>query len=152
MRYRLILPHFVMKTQSGFPSAFQCYKPRQYRVYGCICISPDDRIALVKGALTGKWSFPKGHMENTETSIACAHRELCEETGVNISSHTITPVGYRKFSKEGGGYFIYRFEDEPTLLARNNSEILECGWFTEEEMKNMPCNKDINSFLSLVNR
>jgi len=141
-----------MKTQSGFPSAFQCYKPRQYRVYGCICISSDDRIALVKGALTGKWSFPKGHMENTETSIACAHRELSEETGINISSHSITPVGYRKFSKEGGGYFIYRFEDEPTLVARNNAEILECGWFTEEEMKNMPCNKDINSFLSLLNR
>jgi 8-oxo-dGTP pyrophosphatase MutT (NUDIX family) len=137
--------------RSGFPNAFQCYKPRHYRVYGCICISQDERIALVRGALSGKWSFPKGHMENSETAISCASRELCEETGIVLESTQVIPMGYRKFSKEGGGYFIYRFDDEPRLVARNEAEITEGGWFSEEEMRNMPCNKDVNSFLSLVN-
>lgn len=136
----------------GFPTAFQCYKPRQLRVYGCICISPQNRIALVKGATSGKWSFPKGHMENTETAIGCASRELEEETGIVLDTTNVSSMGYRKFTKEGGGYFVYNFNDEPTLIAKNNSEIAECGWFSEEEMRAMPCNKDINSFLSLLVR
>lgn len=140
----------TMRSGSSFPNAFQCYKPRQYRVYGCICISPENRIALVRGATSGKWSFPKGHMENTETAIGCAGRELQEETGIILNSANVTSMGYRKFTKEGGGYFVYRFEEEPTLIPRNNAEITECGWFSEEEMRAMPCNKDINSFLSLL--
>ena len=144
-------PHHLFKRmRTNFPSAFQCYKPRQYRVYGCICISPENRIALVKGATSGKWSFPKGHMENSETSMACAARELAEETGIILNSHDYTPMGYRKFSKDGGGYFVYRFQNEITLQARNTNEILECGWFSEEEMRRLQCNKDVNSFLSLV--
>ena len=138
-----------MAVRSNFPSAFQCYKPRQYRVYGCICISHEDRIALVKGA-TGKWSFPKGHMENTETALGCAARELHEETGIHLETANVVPLGYRKFSKEGGGYFVYRFTEEPTLVARNSTEITDGGWFSEEEIRAMPCNKDINSFLSLL--
>jgi len=89
-------------------------------------------------------------MENTETAIGCASRELEEETGIILDNANVVSIGYRKFTKEGGGYFVYHFTDEPTLIARNNSEISECGWFSEEEMRNMPCNKDINSFLSLL--
>jgi len=91
-------------------------------------------------------------MENTETAVGCAARELTEETGIVLDNIDVVSMGYRKFSKEGGGYFVYRFNDEPTLTARNNSEISECGWFSEEEMRAMPCNKDINSFLSLLLR
>jgi len=132
-----------------FPTAFQCYKPRHFRVFGCICISPKNRIALVKGSLSGKWSFPKGHMEQKETAIECAFRELREETSLEIPANTVS-LGYRKFSRDGGGYFIYSVSDEATLVPHNTSEICECGWFSEEEMRRMNCNKDINSFLSLM--
>lgn len=89
-------------------------------------------------------------MENTETAIGCASRELQEETGIVLETTNVTSMGYRKFTKEGGGYFVYRFEEEATLVPRNNAEIIECGWFSEEDMRDMPCNKDINSFLSLL--
>jgi len=89
-------------------------------------------------------------MESTETALGCAARELQEETGIHLDSANVAPLGYRKFSKEGGGYFVYRFTEEPILVARNSAEITEGGWFSEEEIRTMLCNKDINSFLSLL--
>jgi 8-oxo-dGTP pyrophosphatase MutT (NUDIX family) len=37
------------------------------------------------------WIFPKGHMEEGETSQGCAERELLEEAGV--SGTVVTPLG-----------------------------------------------------------
>jgi ADP-ribose pyrophosphatase YjhB (NUDIX family) len=136
-------------SSSRFPSAFQCYKPRHFKVFGCICISPNNRIALVKGSLSGKWSFPKGHMEQNETAIECAFRELGEETSLHLPTNA-EPLGYRKFSRDGGGYFIYMIPNEYPLIPKNTDEICECGWFSEEEMRRLNCNKDVNSFLSLM--
>jgi ADP-ribose pyrophosphatase YjhB (NUDIX family) len=135
-------------TPSRFPTAFQCYKPRHHKVFGCICISPNNKIALVRGALTGKWSFPKGHMENTETAQECAFRELGEETGLSLVNEA--SLGYRKFSRDGGGYFIYQVADEYKMTPKNTSEISECGWFSENDIRRLSCNKDVNSFLALL--
>lgn len=88
-------------------------------------------------------------MEQRETAQQCAFRELCEETSICLTSE-MTSMGYRKFSRDGGGYFIYLVPEEYTLLPKNTNEICECGWFSEDEMRNMPCNKDVNSFLSLI--
>ena len=118
-------------------------------MFGCICISPNNKIALVRGTLSGKWSFPKGHMEHTETAKECAFRELSEETSIILTNNHIS-LGYRKFSRDGGGYFIYQLPDEYTLVAKNSTEIMDSGWFSEEEMRRMSCNKDVNSFLSAI--
>ena len=131
-------------------SAFKHYKPRHYKVFGCICISSENRIALVKGALTGKWSFPKGHLENKETAQECAFRELLEETGIVLTNNHITLGPPKKFSRDGGEYFLYQFSEECPMYPRNPNEITDCGWFSEEDMRSMRCNKDVNSFLSLI--
>lgn len=102
----------------------------------------------MRGAITGKWSFPKGHMENTETAQECAFRELNEETGLTLTNES--SLGYRKFSRDGGGYFIYQVYNETELIPKNSTEITECGWFSEDDIRRLPCNKDVNSFLSLV--
>jgi predicted NUDIX family NTP pyrophosphohydrolase len=125
--------------------AWKCYKPRTFKVYGCICISPQNRVALVKGKLSGKWSFPKGHMENNETSQQCALRELFEETGIQIVEDSI---GYKRLSS--GGYFIYNVEQEFTFAPQNSEEIEEGGWFSIEQIKSMLCNVDVNTFYSLI--
>jgi 8-oxo-dGTP pyrophosphatase MutT (NUDIX family) len=91
-------------------------------------------------------------METSETSLACAHRELDEETGIDLSSTRVHQIGYKKFSKEGAGYFIYEFSNEPHLIPKDRQEISECGWFNEGEMRQMPCNRDVNSFLLAMGR
>lgn len=41
-------------------------------------------LLLIKHANGGHWSFPKGHMEQGETEVQTAIREVYEETGIEI--------------------------------------------------------------------
>jgi 8-oxo-dGTP pyrophosphatase MutT (NUDIX family) len=138
-----------MRLAQMFPSAFSSYKPRHQKVYGCICISSNDRILLVKGKLSGKWSIPKGHMEQCETDIQCALRELREETGI-IPADTYS--SYKKFS--AGGYFIFYMNDEPTPLSSCNytEEIEEVGWFYVNELSTLNCNVDLSLFRKWIRK
>ena len=41
-------------------------------------------LLLIKNRYGGHWSFPKGHVEGTETEVETALREVKEETGLDI--------------------------------------------------------------------
>ena len=138
----------VRNTVSKFPSAFHCYKPPHFRVYGCICVSPENRVALVQGP-SGIWSFPKGHLERCETSKECAHREFFEETG-KILDDNAAFVNYKKLAN--GGYYIYNVPCEFSIQPLNRCEIQRGGWFTLEEMAAMDCNVDVNFYKNFLQK
>jgi len=113
------------------------------RVYGTICLSENNRILLVRGALTGKWSFPKGHLKFGELGQECALRELREETGISLEHGTYFKV-IELFKQNE--YFCYRIpEVEP--CPEDTGEICDAGWFSLEEMTQMECNADIKRFM-----
>jgi 8-oxo-dGTP pyrophosphatase MutT (NUDIX family) len=124
-----------------FPSAFRCYQPRSRKVYGSIVITSDNKILLVKGRSSQKWSFPKGHMEGKETSLQCAIRELQEETGLCIASE---PIAFKKYS--AAGYFIYSVNNEARLFPKDTREVEEADWFTFEEVSKLNKNVDVSMF------
>ena len=139
------------KPSPTFPSAFRNCIPRHMKTYGSVCISPNSRFLIVRGALgTGKYSLPKGHMEPNESDIQCALRELYEETSIRPS------VNYSFFSKfkyknkkSIGGYFVFFLPDEPTPQPLDTFEIEEAKWMTMEELDALDsyqCNVDLNQF------
>lgn len=74
------------------------------------------------------WGFPKGHLENNETEIEAAIREIKEEVGIDISLDTsfreelnyIMPNGINKKSI----YFIGYFENQtPSKQLEEIDEI-----------------------------
>jgi len=130
-----------------FPSAFSSYKPRCQKVYGCICMSGEGRILLVKGRMSGKWSLPKGHMEAWESDLQCALRELREETQIVPDCQYSS---YKKFS--AGGYFVFFFKDEPTPSCQGSQEIEEVRWCSVEELDKLKCNVDLNLFKRWLQR
>ena len=139
---------YTMCAQPNFPKCFRCYKPNNHKVYGVICITPYNKLLLVKGAKTGKWSFPKGHKEGSETYLACALRETIEETGVDLKD--ILPVAYHRLSV--GEYFFFEIQEELPLAIQDDTEILEAKWVSLHDLNNMNCNVDVNNFLDRVNR
>jgi 8-oxo-dGTP pyrophosphatase MutT (NUDIX family) len=136
-----------MRT-NNFPSAFKSYKPFSQLVYGCICISPTNKILLVKGRRGNIWSFPKGHREITDkSSVACALRELREETGISLKSEYIA---YKKYM--AGEYYIYAVPEEYRTFPQDTKEIEEAAWFTYEQVCNLTKNVDVSLFCQHIQK
>jgi 8-oxo-dGTP pyrophosphatase MutT (NUDIX family) len=62
-----------------------------FRIRAGLVVLTDDRSAvlIVRGSKTGKWSLPKGKVEDNESNIQAAIRECQEETGLTRSDYTL---------------------------------------------------------------
>jgi len=84
------------------------------------------------------WSLPKGHIEEGETPEQAALREVAEETG--IESEIERSLGVIDFWFMAGGKRIhktvhhYLFRETGGLLAPQESEVDEVGWFPLTEI------------------
>lgn len=136
--------------RSPLPKAFACYTPRSFKVFGCILMTPDNKILLVKGRESQKWSFPKGHIEGQETGLACARRELFEETGIRIHQE---PFAFKKFLKSGtSSYFLFAVERELRPFPHDLREVEEARWVSLDEMEQLSKNVDVSLFLRFVKK
>lgn len=100
------------------------------------------KYGLVQGRYTGKWSFPKGHINEGETGIECTLREILEETGIEElpKAKDFINVGY-------GNYFVFEIDEEVKMVARDKKEIIDTKWVTLEEMEKMLLNADVSIYL-----
>jgi len=132
----------------NFPSAFDSYKPPEQKVYGCICISPNNRILLVKGRKGQIWSFPKGHRETKDkTTLACALRELKEETGISLKHDYIAHKKYK-----AGEYYIFPVTEEYRTFPIDTYEVDDASWFSYEEICELKKNIDVSLFCQHIQK
>ena len=111
-------------------------------------MSPYNTILLVRGRKSNKWSFPKGHKERGETYLECAIRETAEEAGIALDNYI--PVAYQRLSV--GEYYFYELPEEVAPTINDSQEITDARWMTMDEMREEPCNVDVNNFLSRMRR
>jgi 8-oxo-dGTP pyrophosphatase MutT (NUDIX family) len=102
-----------------------------------------DYYALVQGRHTGKWSFPKGHLQLGETGPECALREIAEETGMDEVDHERS-IG--TLFLHYGTYYLYECSGFDPLLPRDQKEIVHAKWMTLEEMRGASLNADVSQF------
>jgi len=126
-----------------FPKAFSHYKPRSKKISGVILISKRDTVLLVKGRKKNKWSFPKGHIQGSETIQQCALRECFEETGISLKDYQ---YNYSK-RLNSGEYFVYRIPYELKHNVYDTEEIVDIAWVSIPAMMNLYTNTDVNAFL-----
>ncbi|KAK2714935.1 hypothetical protein QYM36_009814 [Artemia franciscana] len=103
------------------------------KTYGCILINKTcDKVVLVQvvGGQS-RWSFPKGKIEENETEIECAVREVNEETGYNCENYIdakkwIEHCGKRK--KYCKLFVIYEVDENFQFHPKVKNEILDIQW------------------------
>jgi 8-oxo-dGTP pyrophosphatase MutT (NUDIX family) len=113
------------------------------QVYGSIFISRSNKVLLVRGRKSDKWSFPKGHPIEGETPFQCAKRETMEEVGLEL------PLFFEKLIPlRTGSYYIVRSR-EVTCTTQDPKEVEEIGWFSSRQIRanSMNVNVDVNAFL-----
>jgi len=112
------------------------------KCYGGIIKSQNTgKYLLVKG-ITGKWSFPKGHIELNETPYECAKREIYEETGLIIENINLMNIIFVSLYY----YFDITLETEFDTSPKDLNEIKDIKWFLPEETVNIKKNQDVNRF------
>ncbi len=82
---------------------------KKTRIAGGVVINENDEVIVIsqKGKVK-TWSLPKGHVEQGETELEAAEREIYEESGVKDL----------EFIKPLGTYERYSMDDESELKVR----------------------------------
>jgi 8-oxo-dGTP pyrophosphatase MutT (NUDIX family) len=120
-------------------------KPAKGQSHGAICVNHLGEILLVRGHLSNKWSFPKGHADSKEEdSLVCAKRELFEETGILVTEKHIS---CHKFY--GGIYYIFALNDKVVIDIQDKNEIAEAIWWPIDSLPK-ETNVDVSIFKTLT--
>lgn len=88
-------------------------------------------ILLLNHRNGGHWSFPKGHIENDETEIQTAHREILEETSLDLKiddSFRFVNTYSPKKNVMKDVVFFSAFYEKGEVKAQE-SEVNEIKWF-----------------------
>jgi 8-oxo-dGTP diphosphatase len=115
-----------------------------YTTVGAIILSKDkdgEKILLTRRGIEpyrDHWCLPGGHIDRYETARAAMIREVREETGLDFDARF-----YRYFDEIIPELEIHAvvlvFTGTATgSLARQESEVLETGWFSADEIHSLP--------------
>ena len=92
---------------------------------------------------SGKWTIPKGHVEDGETTLDAAYRETLEETGLNLKSLSYVNVWTHfshMYSLRNKDVVVFFCDDTTGMLQ---DEILKCSSFVDDD-ENYP---EIDSYM-----
>lgn len=108
--------------------SFYDYK-KSVPVFGAIILNKTrDKVLLVKGWSSKMWSFPRGKVNQGETDMVCAAREVKEEIGFDISSH----LDERRFLK-----VVYNQQIVQLFIVTDISETVHFHPETRKEVSDI---------------
>ena len=113
-----------------------------------IALLVDNKICLVlprKHKGKKKYSIPKGHIEKNMTALDNAHKEMLEETGIDITGYVYDDIVKYIYIKNGVekslNVYVYNITleefSEIDRVTRNKKEITKVKLFKKEKAKKM---------------
>lgn len=103
-----------------------------------------DRIKSWKG-----WSFPGGHLEDGESVVDCAKREVKEETGLTVENLKSCGIIHWLNNKTFDRYLVFLFK-----TTDYHGELTDCDegknlWVPLGELKSRPSTNDTPKYLPM---
>ena len=126
---------------------------KQEKSCGCIIIN-NSKVLLVYEKNQNFWGFPKGHVEQNETEIETAKREVKEEVGLDIKIIEDTRYEFKYNIKDNIEKTCVIFLAYPITFKVHNqeSEISKSKWFnTEEAIKILPYENQKEALIAIIN-
>ena len=126
---------------------------------GGVVVNPEGRVLLVSQFGTS-WSLPKGHMEEGESPLEAALREIHEETGVS-RLELVRPLGTytrHRLGRDGGEerselktIHLFLFRTDEAELAPIDADNPEARWVERETVAGLLTHaKDREFFASIL--
>lgn len=103
---------------------------------GGIIVFNDKKLLVIHQIHSGYWGFPKGRLEEGETPIDGARRELEEETG--IKDIIIPPQQPLIINITGPTYMFKVYLEQKPAVYPDYNEIDAYQWVTIDELKKLP--------------
>ena len=111
---------------------------KQEKSCGCIVINDENKILLIHHNV-GHWDFPKGHVENGETEVETAIREVKEETNIDVEVNEeyryVTKYSPKEDVMKQVVYFLAKNINDNKQAQLE--EVSEVKWFTYEDAINI---------------
>jgi len=99
-----------------------------------------ENILLVRSSYRNKFTFPGGYIENKETPIETAKRELFEETGIVANENQLVfkekLTHFNRKRKNINSIFEYRPTSQPTIRI-DNREIIEANFYNPQSIEHI---------------
>ncbi|CAF3799329.1 unnamed protein product [Rotaria magnacalcarata] len=119
--------------------------------YGAVLLDPTyEHILLVKGFYNREsWGFPKGKVQENETPIKCAIREVMEEVGFDMKERAFED---QYLERDVNGqlirlYIVKHVSLDTNFAPKTKNEIKDTRWF---RIADLPCHRrDTTSQLKL---
>lgn len=112
------------------------------RSAGGIVLGDGGTVAMVRGAHSRSWLFPKGHVESGESDEEAARREIAEETGLtdleyldDLGEYARMRVAFDANDEEEEKTFrMFLFSAQPGAKLTPASEIPDAEWVPYREL------------------
>ena len=121
----------------------------------CGCIIIDNGKVLLIEQTQGHWGFPKGHVEENETEVETATREVKEETNIDVEIDENKRYTMEYYTDKGAYkqvvfYIAKKIGGEEKY---QEEEIIDMRWVTlEEALKLLTYNNTIELLKEVIEK